>query len=86
MADSLAAAEQLDLSKTDIKSYCDTSQPDHAHASSVDAVVYFKTSKEYESLAKQLRPMLTDLKVWVCGGCVVGGRVGMAPCEPRVWC
>lgn len=57
----LAAAQPLNLTGNDLLAYCDVTKPDHADTG--DVLVQYRNPKEFELLAKQLAPMLTDTKV-----------------------
>jgi hypothetical protein len=62
MAETLAAAQPVDQG-ANLQATCDVAQPDHAEKG--DLVVKYADIKAFEALARQLAPMLADLRVSV---------------------
>jgi hypothetical protein len=60
MSDALAAAQHIEPG-ADLQSACDVNQPDHSEKG--DLVVQYADNSAYKGIAKQLAPMLGDLKV-----------------------
>jgi hypothetical protein len=60
MAGELAAAQPVEAG-ADLRSTCDANQPDHSKKG--DLVVRYPDNSAYKAIAKQLMPMLGDVKV-----------------------